>query len=112
MIESAGPERPAVSCSDWLDGGCRFMLRVEQDRSGTNGAFATCKSVNQNREKTRLQNERCAQKTSGDAPRVMSRSRKKLFPPERAQPSNENKMSDGGRGRAPLAVKVRKSFER
>src|SRR5437016_1166853 len=73
------------------------MLRVEQDRSGTNGAFAACKSVNQNREKTRLQNERCAQKTSGDAPRVMSRSRKKLFPPERAQPSNENKISDGWR---------------
>src|SRR5438067_10113823 len=93
MIESETPERPAVSCSDWLDGGRRFTMRVEEDRSGTNGAFAACKSVNQNREKTRLQNERCAQKTSGDAPRVMSRSRKKLFPPERAQPSNETELS-------------------
>jgi hypothetical protein len=28
------------------------------------------------------------------------------FPTERAQPSNENKMSDGGRGRASLGVKL------
>jgi hypothetical protein len=33
------------------------------------------------------------------------------IPPERAQPSNENKMSDGGRGRASNGVKVWKSSQ-
>src|SRR2546423_12599573 len=40
------------------------------------------------------------------------RCRQQMFPPERAQPSNENKMSDGGRGRASLGVKVWKSSQK
>src|SRR2546423_3195768 len=40
------------------------------------------------------------------------RCRQQMFPPERAQPSNENKMSDGGRGRALLGVEVWKSSQK
>jgi len=38
--------------------------------------------------------------------------RKVEMPIERSSPSNENKMSDGGRERAPLAVEVWKSSQK
>jgi hypothetical protein len=40
MMENEASERPAVSCSDWLDGGRGFTMRVEQWNSGRKGAFA------------------------------------------------------------------------
>ena len=42
---------PDVRCIVWLDGGRDAKVRMEQDRSGRNGAFAAWKSVNQKREK-------------------------------------------------------------
>src|SRR4051812_39528503 len=59
----------------------------------------------------RLQNERCAETTSVNAAHSMLRSHWQSFPPERAQPSNENKMSDGGRARGLLGLEMRKSSQ-
>jgi hypothetical protein len=51
---SVDPRRVPVRSIAWLDGGRGFTMRVEQDRSGTDGAFAAWRSVNQNREKNAI----------------------------------------------------------
>ena len=51
-MENANEQRVGVRSIAWLDGGRGFIVRVEQDRSGKDGAFAAWQRLNQNRKKT------------------------------------------------------------
>jgi hypothetical protein len=53
-MESLESKLPAVRSIAWLDGGGGFTVRVEQDRSGKDEAFAAWKSVNQSGEKNAI----------------------------------------------------------
>ena len=50
-MENANARRVGVRSIAWLDGGGGFMVRVEQDRSGKDEAFAAWEPMNQTREK-------------------------------------------------------------
>ena len=45
------PQLPDVRCIVWLDGGRDAKVWMEQDRSGKDGACASWRIMNQNREK-------------------------------------------------------------
>ena len=51
VISNVDTQRSDVRSIAWLDGGGGFTVRVEQDCSGKDGAFAAWKSVNQSGEK-------------------------------------------------------------